>query len=126
MIQFLFDDFVGCGKGCVNVAGSGLVSEGDVGSELFVNDGRIRAGRSFSVGDDIQRIVINFDQIGCIARFVFVSGDDRRNRLTDKSDFAIGQHWIFRHVQSRQRSRARHIADFASDIGSGVNGDDSG
>src|SRR5262245_5395059 len=126
MIQSLSDDAVSLFERRFHVSAPRGVDVGDVSAELFVNERRVPPGRLLGVGDDVERVVIDLDQVGGVAGLVFVSRDDGGDGLSDEDDFARGEHWVFWDFQFGQRGGAGDVADLALDVFAGVNGDHAG
>ena len=81
---------------------------------------------SLGVGDDVERVVIDLDQVCGVARLVLVRRDDGGDRLADEDDFTRGEHGVFGDFQFGQRGGAGYVADLAFDVFAGVDGDHAG
>src|SRR5262249_16810037 len=122
MSQSLSDDAVGLFERRFDVSAPRAVDVGDVSAELFVNEWRVPPGRLLGVGDDVERVVIDLDQVDGVAGLVFVRRDDGGDGLSDEDDFARGEHGVFGDFQFGQRGGAGDVADLALDVFAGVNG----
>ena len=69
--------------------------------------------RLLGIGDGGQWLVVDFDQIGGVARDVAVGGHHDGHRMADEIDAILRQDVVMRHAQAGQRSAARHRADAA-------------
>src|SRR5262245_36954260 len=109
----LGDDLISLFECGIDIPCPRTMMECDIRSELFMNDGGVRFDRFLGISDDIQRVIIDLDQIDCVTRLVVIGGDNYSNCLADEDYLALCEYWEFRHLQIRQGGGTWHIADLA-------------
>ena len=70
-----------------------------------------RAQRLFGIGDGGENIVIDFHEIGGVAREVAIGGDDDGHGMAHEIDAVGRQNVMVRHAQAGQRRAAGNRAD---------------
>ena len=76
-------DVVRLGEGAVDVAPLPDARVGEVPAALLVQHRRAVLERLPRVDDDLERVVVDHDELGGVARELARLGDDRRDRLAD-------------------------------------------
>ena len=82
------DDVVGLGERGVDVAPLPDAGVGQVPAALLVEHGRAVLERLARVDDDVERLVLDLDELGGVARELARLGDDRHDRLADVAHLA--------------------------------------
>ena len=123
------DDVLGFGEGCV---GGVLVAhhqrDGDVAGILVPHRRRAGLDRVLDRNDRRQRLVIDLDQLGGIARLRQRFGDDEGDAVADRAHLAAGQDRARRAVALRSAHILRHHRHQAAelvggDVGAGQHGE---
>ena len=65
----------------------------------------------FGIGDGGQFLVVDFDEVGGVARDVAVRGHDDGDGMADVVDAVLGEEVMMRHAQSGQGGGAGHGAE---------------
>ena len=79
------DDVVGLGERRVDVAPLVDAASYGVAAALLVEHGRVLGERLARVDDDVERLVVDLDELGGVARELARLGDDRGDGLADDS-----------------------------------------
>ena len=109
VMRCLHDD-LGVAEGLVGVAAFLVEGEGDVVGPLGMHGGRARGDGLLGIGDGGQCFVIDFDEVGGVARDVAVGGDHHGDGMADVVDAILRQQMMMRHAQSGQRGGAGYGA----------------
>ncbi len=99
------------GEGRGGVAGPPRPGDRAVGAEALVDDGRGRGLRALGVQDRSERLVLDVDEVGRIARSREALGHDGDDRLTDEAHGAVGQEWKRRDLHVGEERIRRGLAE---------------
>ena len=78
-----FDDQIRLGKGRVGVAGGNMLMVEYIVAPVGIETRRVRLEGLFGVEHDIERIVLDVDQLKRVFEGVFIAGDHNRQRVAD-------------------------------------------
>src|SRR5215469_8776237 len=100
-----------------------MYAKWDIGTELLIEQGSARLHGFFHIDNSRQRLVIDFNQIACIASDITVFCDHEGDRITIESYFALGQRTTHAHpfCNFPQGDGYSNITYYPLDIFSGVN-----
>ena len=80
-----------------------------------------------AVDHGVERLVVDLDQLGRLARGLGAVGHDEGHRIADMAHAAIGQRRPRRHDHRLHRRQARHVAQpLGRKVGMGVDGTHAG
>jgi hypothetical protein len=102
------------------------VVEGNIGSELFMDDRTLGCGSTNRIDNDIKRIIVDFDEVDSVASGVLVDSDDCRNGLPNKNHLPNSKNRIPRNLQSGQSRGTGDESNPTLNISTGEDADYSG
>ena len=121
----LVDDDIGIAEGLFGIAAFLVEGEGDVVGPLGMHGGGARGEGLFGIGDGRECLVVDFDEVGGVARDVAVRGDDDGDGMADVVDAVLGEEVVMRHAQAGEGRGAGHGAEML-DVLAGEDGGDAG